>query len=346
MTGPESPDTPLEAAAGTAGPRAVEAFATLGNEMRLSILLALWEAYEPFGGGNALTFSELRERLGRPDSGQFNYHLDKLEPQFVRKTEAGERTDGSRGRADGRSAGGYELRRAGHQLVRTVIAGVGLEEPDLDRTELDWTCPLCDAPTESAYEDGWLLRVCTECEGQFGNTDGFPEGTLDAVEPKPAGFVGRSADEVWEAVGVSLHAEILAALEGACTTCRGPIERWLDLCEDHTTEGICPTCNRQDALLACFRCTVCKQGHGVPSTGLVRLHPAVVSFFHDHGVPLLYEAGSARNRTVGGLRPSAEITEAVLSMEPPRVRTTIEYAGERLQLTLEENLDVTDVQRG
>jgi hypothetical protein len=86
-----------QAAAGAAGERATEAFATLGNETRLSILLALWEAYEPFVATNAVAFSELRERVGMRDSGQFNYHLDKLRGHFVRKTDAG-----------------YELRRAGH----------------------------------------------------------------------------------------------------------------------------------------------------------------------------------------------------------------------------------------
>ena len=35
------------------------------------------------------TFSELREAVGMRDSGQFNYHLDKLLGTFVRVTEEG-----------------------------------------------------------------------------------------------------------------------------------------------------------------------------------------------------------------------------------------------------------------
>lgn len=100
--------------------RAVEAFSILGNETRLSILLALWEAHDPSAEDNALLFSELRERLGNPDPGQFNYHLGKLEGHFIEKTDDG-----------------YELRTDGEQPVGTGIAGTGIDAPTLDPTELE-----------------------------------------------------------------------------------------------------------------------------------------------------------------------------------------------------------------
>jgi len=40
-------ESPLEAAADFTGSHAVDAFKLLGNETRLAILLALWEAYDP-----------------------------------------------------------------------------------------------------------------------------------------------------------------------------------------------------------------------------------------------------------------------------------------------------------
>jgi hypothetical protein len=145
MADANGPDSPLEAVAGSAGTRATEALSVPGNETRLSILLALWEAFEPFTGENAVPFSELRERVGMRDSGQFNYYLDRLEGQFVRKTEAGN-----------------ELQRTGHRLVRTVIAGAGLEKPALDRAEIDVDYSQCGAPTAVTYRDEWLYIVCTE----------------------------------------------------------------------------------------------------------------------------------------------------------------------------------------
>jgi DNA-binding transcriptional ArsR family regulator len=102
----------LEAAAGAAGPAATEAFKLLGDETRLAILLALWEAHEPFADGDAVGFSTLRDRVGTADSGRFNYHLDRLTDHFVRRTDDG-----------------YELREAGLTVGRSVIAVAGFETP-------------------------------------------------------------------------------------------------------------------------------------------------------------------------------------------------------------------------
>lgn len=52
-------------------------------EPRLKILNSLAEADGP------LTFSTLRESVGTIYSGQFNYHLRKLDGLFVRKTDDG-----------------------------------------------------------------------------------------------------------------------------------------------------------------------------------------------------------------------------------------------------------------
>lgn len=111
MDPPNAAEPPIEAAAGTAGRAAIQAFSTLGNGTRSAILLALWEAYEPSGAENAVSFSELRARVGLAVSGQFNYHLDELAGHFV----------------DARPDG-YVLRRPGRLIVQAVIAGAGLHE--------------------------------------------------------------------------------------------------------------------------------------------------------------------------------------------------------------------------
>ncbi|MFC4360449.1 hypothetical protein ACFO0N_21090 [Halobium salinum] len=54
-----------------------EAFALLGNDLRLRIVRALSEAGEP------LPVSGLRERVEERDSGRFNYDLVKLDGWFV-----------------------------------------------------------------------------------------------------------------------------------------------------------------------------------------------------------------------------------------------------------------------
>lgn len=62
-----------------------EAFAVLGNEIRIQILRTLADA-----DGSA-TFGTLREAVGVGNPGKFNYHLGKLTDEFIEQTEDGYR---------------------------------------------------------------------------------------------------------------------------------------------------------------------------------------------------------------------------------------------------------------
>lgn len=55
-----------------------DAFQLLANETRIEILLALWTrpTWEA-------TFTELKNAVGMRDSGQFQYHLNKLAGTFI-----------------------------------------------------------------------------------------------------------------------------------------------------------------------------------------------------------------------------------------------------------------------
>ena len=66
------------------GIEAVEAFARVGNETRLAILLALHDRVA-LGDRSDYTvpYSELREAVGEEDSGKFGYHLNRLLGEFV-----------------------------------------------------------------------------------------------------------------------------------------------------------------------------------------------------------------------------------------------------------------------
>jgi AcrR family transcriptional regulator len=78
----------------------------LSNETRLAILPALWETYDPHAERNAVPFSELRDRVGIRQGGQFNYHLEQLLGHFVRKGDDG-----------------YKLRQAARHVVQAVLSG-------------------------------------------------------------------------------------------------------------------------------------------------------------------------------------------------------------------------------
>lgn len=315
-------DSPLEAAAGAASDRASEAFSILGHETRLSILLALWEAFDPFAEDNAVPFSELRERVGMRDSGQFNYHLDKLAGHFIRNTDDG-----------------YELRRAGYKLVGAVIAGTGIEEPTLDPTEIDRECNRCGAPTAVTYQDGELYLVCTECDGYYDRRETDPSGVIAVGDFDPAGLTDRTPLQAWNALLTTFKRHLLSAAEGVCVLCSGPTNISLDICKDHAAEGLCDTCGREWALTVRAQCPVCKNHETGPPYWFLSVHPEVIGFYNERGVPLQYEIGDYE----GLQRLMGEYEQELVSDDPPRVRVAYEYEGDRLEVLIDEKMNVLEV---
>jgi len=100
----------------------MDALEALGNEIRISILRELAEAER------ALSFTELRDRVGLRDSGKFNYHLSTLCEYFVRDTNEG-----------------YELGHAGTRVI-SATDRPGQDDADEPVTEpiaADEECPVC-----------------------------------------------------------------------------------------------------------------------------------------------------------------------------------------------------------
>ena len=129
-------ELPIDTAADVEELRATEAFTLLGSETRLAILLALWEADELFDDGppnpserQALSFSELRERVDYDTSSNFSYHLDQLLGSFVRKTDDG-----------------YELLPAGDNIVHAIVASAGFVDRTVPPMGVDHDCPRCGRP--------------------------------------------------------------------------------------------------------------------------------------------------------------------------------------------------------
>lgn len=332
MGGSTSSSSPLESAAGVAGPHVTEAFKLLSDETRLAILLTLWEAYEPGAPGpQGLAFSELRERVGAEDSGNFAYHLDKLGEHFVEQAEEG-----------------YRLSNAGLKIVRSVIAGTGIEERGLSPTEVPRDCPACGASTTLSYEDQRLYQRCNECEGHVGPDSSLraPPGTLFVHEGfDPAGLVGRTPGEVFVAGTIDYHRTVTLVVRGICPECSGPVEETLRICEDHDpSEGTrCSTCGTLDEVRACYVCSVCKFNVSYPAWAAAFDHPAVVSFYYDHGFEMTY--GLEEPEAAGHLWDRLLREQELVSKTPVRIRVTIRDEGETLELTLDGDLDVVDVQR-
>lgn len=328
MADADSEPSTLPEVAVASSPAATKAFAILANETRLAILLALWERHEPGIEDNAVPFSELYRSVDYDNPGNFSYHLEKLTGPFVRKV----------------GDEGYELRHTGLQLVQTVIAGAGVEDVSLEPAEIDRDCYLCGAPTAVAYDDGRLYQHCTECAGIMLG-EGTPEGFLNGMALDPAGIVDRSPSELFAAAGVAAYRHMRTMLEGLCSACSGRVEASLDVCADHDPEGHCDTCGRRDGIWAEFRCRICKDFHATTPDMLALFHPAVVSFYHDHGLTVQFHADEFESieRVVDLVTDHHEI--ALESTDPARATVTVDYDGEQMALTYDETVSVVDVRR-
>lgn len=225
-----------------------ETFALLGNDIRVAILRALAE--EP---DDTWSFSDLREAVGEPDSGKFNYHLGKLTDQFVKRVDDG-----------------YELSLAGRQVVGALFAGTYTADARMDPIQVDEPCPLCEADSLIVeYENEHVLVRCTNCE-QFRNEFPFPPGALDQYEP----------DELPAAVDRWLWTTFERVVSGFCPTCGGRMDG--TLVRDDT--GSFP-----DPIRARFDCSRCGEVASTSATLPMYFHPAVVGFYYDHGIDVTSE---------------------------------------------------------
>lgn len=328
MVDSSQPDSPLEVAAGAAGPRVTEAFELLSNETRLAILLALWEAYEPLADTNPIAFSELRDRVGVRDSGQFNYHLGKLTDRYIEETDDG-----------------YSLNNSGLNIVQAVIAGTGLDETSLSRTEIDVPCERCGAPTEVHYEDGFLYQTCTECHGHLGPqyTGDLPAGTLGVREVKPAGLEDRTPGEVFAAGHIELVVSMASYARGVCPTCSGAVEKTLAICESHDVDetGFCAECGTTDEVRIQFRCSVCKTASAFPVEAITSDLPVVDAFCFEHGIDLLEDVNDPETaaRVYAHHR---ERDHELISSDPVRIEITVPGEDSVLRLTLNKELELID----
>lgn len=331
----KSAESPLEAAAQTVSADTAEAFKLLADETRLAILLALWEEHEPLPEHN-VSFSELLERVDYDNRGNFSYHLEKLEGRFV--TQHTER-------------GGYELRTAGLKLVRSIIAGTGIDEVSVDGVEIDDPCPVCDAPaTTINYQDGVVLWNCTQCDGvapgvsEWGTVKEHMDGILALRQFEPAGVAARDPMELRTASKVAKHQEAQSMFNGVCPTCSGQVDGRVAYCEDHDPQGGCDNCGWLLELLVRFQCRTCEEYLFVDPGHLALFHPAVVALYEEHGISTRIHTGD-----LGSASRLFEIMtdheREIISENPLRMAVTAEVADGDVRVTFDETASIVDVRR-
>lgn len=308
-----------------------EAFSVLGNETRLQILQELGKA------DDALSFTELRERVGIHQGGQFNYHLDKVVGHFVEKTDDG-----------------YSLRQPGERVVNAVLSGAVTHDPRIPPTQIDEQCYYCGTPIYLDYRDEKVGLYCPSCEGNFGSAEGilterwgdgqYPKemGAIGFHQLPPAGIRGRTPSEVHQAAAVRIEHAASSKWAKICPECSAPLEMNFDVCENHqsTPQDSCEECGNLQAILLEFRCTNC-----------ILRSRGIVSAYIKAAAPLLDVITS---QGLDPTNPSSPMDywdhfvryeEEVLSTNPFEARFSFKIGDVSMALTVNNDLEITNVER-
>jgi hypothetical protein len=306
-----------------------EAFSTVGSEVRLSILRELWEA------DRALGFSELRGMVGMRDSAQFNYHLQKLTPRFVRKSDDG-----------------YQLAWPGKYVVRAIIAGT-LVGDRLDPFPTEATCIDCHEPLVASYDGDRLSIRCPACERLY-STWPFPPGAL----------VDRDSEALLDAYDQWVRHEFSLGVSGVCADCGGCVDRALhvetspespliymaelqsqpDAGSDvvNASERGAASDRSDDRPAPArvqFQCQRCRK-QAIAHPGMVLLtEPAVSDLYRQVERPLK----ERRYWTLPWAVDDALVT--VLETDPPSVEISVTVGDRELTATVDDSLTVTQIHR-
>ena len=300
-----------------------EAFQLLSDETRLGVLQALWEGHDP-ADPTPMRFSELREAVGVDDPGRLNYHLNKLTTTFVRRTEDG-----------------YELRESGKRIVRVLVSGTAIRDPEIEPVEVDTTCWYCGGRPQWSYRDGWRYLECTECDARC--VESFDPGVISKNEFPPSGLLDRTPNAINEADRIWGAHRRASVIDGVCPECAGnmPVSS-VQICDDHHPDWddyqFCENCGSIFWMLVSHVCDVCKYSWRMPTLFYPTRHPGVVAFFHDHGVD--FDLATYEQRSL-----LLDFEEELLSEAPLRIRISIPVEDEVLRLTFDERMDVVETRR-
>ncbi|WP_323676694.1 hypothetical protein [Halorubellus sp. PRR65] len=291
-------------------PRDHEALDALGHEIRLAIIERLAAERRGSWRASGLEFAELRKAVGVDDPGQFNYHLDKLLDTFVEKRDAE-----------------YVVTTAGLEVAGTVEAGT-YDPDDVSFTAtVEATCTECGDHLEASYERGTLQVQCPE------------HGLFHGNAIPPAAVRDRDPETVVALTQLNARNELSRALEGACVHCWGtidvetPVDPPAELLDDQQANA-----DEVEQVVVEFACRDCGMTFWTAASITIVHHPAVVSFYHDHGVNV-HDCGYLELAFVDGTNGIIE------SRDPVRVRIDVELESDVLRVWVDDSAEVVDTER-
>lgn len=274
------------------GPDVEAAFSMLSDETRLDILRALYAADEP------LSFSELRERVGTRDSGQFNYHLGKLTEHFVDQGEAG-----------------YELGPAGVRVLGAVFSGSYDGTAHIDPIPIEKACPLCEGALTAGYDESYLAVTCDDC------------GVEIFTYPAPPGILRDRDREALPLVFSQYVRTLLAQItKGICPNCLGVTESEIGSEETAGNVGVI------------YHCQYCGLDFTMTVGATLLTRPEVVQFAHDHDIDIqnapLWEIPFVFNADERRVEDGPGVVEVSVTREDETLRLRLDDTLDVVELSI------------
>ncbi len=278
-----------------------ESFECLAHEVRMQTVRVLDEQ-------GPLAHGELRERVGVDDSGRFNYHLQKLDGQFVRKGEEG-----------------YELTAAGRRVVGAVVSGSFTSDLEGKEVPSEAECFRCGGTLATHLEKGGANMTCMDC-GQ----------RLNSVDIPPRVLEGCATADLHGLVDRWVKRRVSSVEYGFCHRCDGPVEDQLVLATGPETPRWLDDLPVEAAVHQ--RCSRCGVEYHALVPGIAVLHPAAMGFHYDHGVDV-------RKTPMADLDWLQMGVTAVESTDPLVVSVPMALDDETLVLEFDEEMALVDEYR-
>lgn len=281
-----------------------DAFTALADSTRLEILRTLWDA-----DGSEVTFTELREAIGMRDSGQFNYHLDKLTGRFVTKSEDG-----------------YSLTIAGQLVYGSILSGAYSKEQSIEPMPLSNPCPACGGSRTVSYDNETVRVECDTCD--VSPSAGVPPGV----------FAGYEREDVPAVANRYFRTIVQQVDNGFCWYCEGKTTPSVVAIADNFTDAGDDEAEAGELPVVRYGCERCESSLTVNLGNSLLDHPAVVSFYYDHGTNV-HETSLWEFATWNTDRTQ------ICSHEPLRAKVSYHAGSERLDLVVDEHHEVVEIHR-
>lgn len=281
-----------------------EAFTALADSTRVEILRTLWESEE-----DEMSFTDLREAIGMGDSGQFNYHLDKLTGRFV--------TGGK---------GGYSLTIAGQLVYGSLLSGAYSKEESIGPIELSDPCPACGGSRTLQYDEETVTVECDSC-------DIAPRAAVP-----PGVFAGYERDAIPAVANSYFRTIVQQSDNGFCWYCEGKTTPTVVTVSSVVDESLEYPGDGDELPVVQYGCERCGNSLTVNLGNSLLDHPAVVSFYYDHGINV-HETSLWEFATWNTDRT------CIPSEDPFRARVTYHAGGEQLEIVVDETLSLVGTDR-